>query len=178
MGTRSVRGRAHANPHPHLPRSTDNIQHISRNNMSSTSNHTTSTPSNFGALFEAALANYTKRTGQDLRKHPMATAIERCESPDSILAIFQKQSQAFDKFRNGDPKLIKWLAPVVNGLYTISTIAVASDGASIVGRPNSVFYYQRSLILASRLSPLQMSFFLALASFSLCVSLPLSLASS
>ena len=147
--------------------------------MSSTSNHATSIPSNFGALFEAALANYTKRTGQDLRKHPMATAIERCESLDSILAIFEEQSRAFDKFRNGDPKLIKWLASVINGLFAISTLAaVPSNGASLVSQPNSVLHYQRSLIFTSRRFPLQISFFLELASFSLCVSLSLFLASS
>lgn len=105
--------------------------------MSFTSNHTTFTPSNFGALFETALDNYTKRTGQDLRKHQIAAVIERCESSDSILAIFQEQSQAFDKFRNGDPKLIKWLAPVVDGLCTISSIAALGNGASLVSQPNA-----------------------------------------
>jgi len=102
--------------------------------MSSASN-TSSLPSAFETLFNTALDNYAKRTGQDLRNHPLAAAIDRCGSPDSILAIFQAQSQAFDEFRNGDPKLIKWLRPVVNGLHAISTNTVLSAGASLVS-PN------------------------------------------
>jgi hypothetical protein len=99
--------------------------------MSSAPNRT-STPSIFKALFDAALEKYTKRTGQDLRNHELARMLDRCESPDSILAIFKEQSQAFDEFRNGDPKLIKWLTPIVNGLHAISTSAAISAGASLV----------------------------------------------
>ena len=99
--------------------------------MSSAQN--TSTPSsNFQALFDTALAEYAKRTGQDLRSHPLAAEIDRCQSPDSILAIFKAQSQDFDQFRNGDLKLIKSLTPVVNGLHAISTNTVLSAGASFV----------------------------------------------
>ena len=101
----------------------------------SSASKTSSLVSNFEILFDTALAKYAKRTGQDLRNHPLAAAIDRCQSPDSILAIFQEQSQAFDEFRNGDPQLIKWLGPVVNGLHAISTNTVLSDGASLVS-PN------------------------------------------
>ena len=96
------------------------------------SSASTSAPSNFNAIFDAALSQYAKRTGQDLLKHPLATAINGCESPDAVLALFHRQSQAFHESRNGDPKLIKWLAPVVNGLYAVSTSAVLSAGASLV----------------------------------------------
>ena len=101
----------------------------------SSSSKTSSPVSYFETLFDTALAKYSKRTGQDLRNHPLAAAIDRCNSPDSILAIFREQSQAFDEFRNGDPKLIEWLGPVVNGLHAISTNTVLSDGASLVS-PN------------------------------------------
>jgi len=102
--------------------------------MSSASN--TSPPlSTFETLFNTALDMHAKRTGQDLRNHPLAAAIDRCKSPDDILAIFQAQSQAFDEFRNGDPKLIKWLKPVVNGLHTILTSTALSAGASLAS-PN------------------------------------------
>jgi hypothetical protein len=93
--------------------------------MSSTLN-TTTTTSNFEALFEAALDKFTKRTGQDLRNHPIATRIERCSSPDAILAIFQEQSLAFHEFRNGDRRLIGWLEPIINGLHAISTNTASS----------------------------------------------------
>jgi len=102
--------------------------------MSSASNTSNTIPTlpNFEPLFEAALATYTRRTGKDLQNHPLAAAIDRCQSPDEILAIFKEQSQAFDEFRNGDPKLIKWLTPIVNGLHAISTSAATSAGASLV----------------------------------------------
>ena len=96
---------------------------------------TSSLASNFETLFDTALAKYAKRTGEDLRNHPLAAAIDRCNSPDSILAIFREQSEAFDEFRNGDPKLIKWLGPVVKGLHAISTNTVLSGGAGLVS-PN------------------------------------------
>jgi len=114
-----------------LPPSTHNVQRFYHNTMSSALNRT-STPSNFEALFDTALAKYTKCTGQDLRNHELARILDRCESPDSILAIFKEQSQAFDEYRNGDPKLIRWLAPVVNVLHAISTSAAISAGASLV----------------------------------------------
>jgi hypothetical protein len=107
--------------------------------MSSTPN-TTTRSSNFTALFDVALAKYTKLTGSDLRNHLLACMINRCESPDAILVIFQEQSRAFDEFRNGDPELIKWLAPLVNGLHAISTNAVISAGASLVSPPIAVSY--------------------------------------
>jgi hypothetical protein len=102
----------------------------------------TDTASNFEALFDAALAKYKKHTGQDLCNHPLATIIDRCQSPYEILTIFQEQSRAFDEFRNGDPKLIKWLMPVVNGLHAISTSTVISTAASLVSSSlrGSVFY--------------------------------------
>jgi len=126
-------------PLPCLPVSTHNVQPPSHWTMSSTSN-TSSLSSTFETLFEIALAKYTKRTGQDLCNHPLAADIDKCKSPDDILAIFQAQSQAFDEFRNGNPKLIKWLRPVVNGLHTISTDTVASAGVSIVSSNQSVFH--------------------------------------
>ena len=99
--------------------------------MSSTPN-TTTRSSNFAALFDVALSKYIKLTGRDLRDHPFAYMIDWCESPDAVLAIFQEQSMAFDEFRNSDPKLVKWLAPLVSGLHAISTNVVISSGASLV----------------------------------------------
>ena len=118
-------------PRLRLPHSTHIVQLFCHNTMSSATTRT-STPSNFEALFDAALEKYTKRTGQDLRNYELARMLDRCESPDEILAIFKEQSQEFDKFRNDDPKLIKWLTPIVDGLHAISTSAAISAGASLV----------------------------------------------
>src|SRR6266849_6673103 len=105
--------------------------------MSSASN-TTSTSFNFEVIFNAALTEYTKRTGKDLRNHPLASEIDSCDNPESILDIFQEQAQAFDKFRKGDIKLFKWLRPVVDVLHAISTNKDFSDKASHVSPANFV----------------------------------------
>jgi hypothetical protein len=70
---------------------------------------TSFTSSNFEALYDAALEKYTEQTGKDLRNHPLAHRIERCDSPASLLAVFQEQAQTFDEFRNGDHRIINWL---------------------------------------------------------------------
>jgi hypothetical protein len=99
--------------------------------MSSASN-TISTSSNFEIIFNAALTEYTKRTGKDLCNHPLASKIDSCDNPESILVIFQEQALAFDKFRKGDTKLFKWLRPVVDVLHAISTNETLSAKASHV----------------------------------------------
>jgi len=99
--------------------------------MSSTPN-TTSSSSNFKPIFDAALIKYTQQTKIDLRNHPLASKIDECNSAESILAIFRGQAKEFDEFRNGDPKLFKWLQPVVTGLYSLSTNPALLTGVSLV----------------------------------------------
>jgi len=93
---------------------------------------TTSASLNFQALLGTALAKYTTYTGQDLRNHPLAAVIDRCNSPESILAVLREQAQAFDEFKNGDSKLIKWLTPIVNTLHAISTHPVPGAVVGLV----------------------------------------------
>ena len=96
---------------------------------------TPSTSSNFQAILDAALAEYFKKTGKDLRNHPLASEIEACDSTESMLAIFRKQASTFDDFRNGDPKLIKCLRPFVSNLYAITrspALTAAVSGVSLV----------------------------------------------
>ena len=101
-------------------RSTQSVQHLPHYSMSSASD----TSFNFERIFSAALAEYTKQTGKNLRNHPLANRIDSCNSAESILGIFEEQSQAFEIFRNSDikqSKLLKWLKPVVNVLHALST---------------------------------------------------------
>lgn len=90
------------------------------------------TTSSFETIFNAALANYTKQTGKDLRNHPLASKIDSSDGPDSILDIFQEQAQAFEEFRRGDTKLFKLLRPVVNVLHALSTEDVLRHSVSHV----------------------------------------------
>jgi hypothetical protein len=95
----------------------------------STSSQTTDASINFTAIFEAASNKYKTLTGQDLRTHPLAAELEsNNNSPDSVLGVFRKQAQALDKFRSGDDKLMKYLTPIVNIIYTFTTTAGADIG--------------------------------------------------
>jgi hypothetical protein len=109
----------------------------------SSAHYTNIIPSNFEALLDAALAKYAKQTGTDLRNHPLANVIDSCDSPDSILVIFEEQAKAFDEFRSGDSKLIKWLRPVVNALHAISTSAALGTGVGLVSSPEFFKIYHR-----------------------------------
>jgi hypothetical protein len=87
----------------------------------STSKQTTDlSTANFTAIFDAASNEYKTLTKQDLETHPFAAAFEISNSPDSVMNAFRKQAQAFDKFRKGDDKLMAWLTPIVNILFTFS----------------------------------------------------------
>lgn len=92
----------------------------------------TAPSANFEILFDAVLVKYRKQTGEDLRGHPLAARINSCDSPDSILNIFQEQAQAFEESRRSDARLFKWRIPIVNVLHALSTNAVLSDGVSLV----------------------------------------------
>ena len=97
----------------------------------STSNQTTDpSASNFDAIFDAASREYKSLTKQDLATHPLAAAIEGYNSPDAILNIFRKQTSAFDKSSKGDDKLMEYLSPIVNILFTFSE--TLGEGVSLV----------------------------------------------
>jgi hypothetical protein len=92
---------------------------------------TNQSASNFNAIFEASLIRYKSLTGQDLRTHPFAAAFDSINSPDSILKVFRKQAEALNKFRKRDDKLMAWLTPIVNILFTFS--ATLGEGIGLVG---------------------------------------------
>jgi hypothetical protein len=122
--------------------STHNIRYLPHCPMSSTSN-TTSATSNFKAFFDAALKDYTKKTGKDLcdLDHPLASKLDSCDSPDSILNVFQEQAREFGEFRKGDTKLLKWLKPIVKILHPISTNKVLGDSVSSVNPAAFINYH-------------------------------------
>jgi hypothetical protein len=98
--------------------------------MSTSIQTTGPSTSNFVAIFDAASREYKSLTKQDLATHPLAAAIEGYNSPDAILNIFRKQTSAFDKFCKGDDKLMGYLSPIVNILFTFSE--TLGEGVSLV----------------------------------------------
>ncbi|KAI0249052.1 hypothetical protein BJV78DRAFT_729027 [Lactifluus subvellereus] len=88
--------------------------------------------SNFPPIFKDALDKYKRLTKKDLQSHLLAVEFDRCDSPHAVLEIFRKQAQAFEEFRKGDDKLMKWLDPTVNVLSTLS--ATLGEGLALVVR--------------------------------------------
>jgi hypothetical protein len=86
--------------------------------------------SQFKAILDTALSEYKKKTGNDLLSSPLAKELQSCESSEAVLVIIQREAQAFDKFRDGDKGLMKWIDPSVDVLFTISSTVGA--GVSIV----------------------------------------------
>jgi len=107
---------------PTTPISPINIMSASRNKNVSVSN--------FQSIFDAAFKEYEKKTGRDLRNHPLAADFDHCDSPDAVLNMFQKQADALDQSGNSDQTLVKWLNPTVHLLYMFS--ATIAEGVSLV----------------------------------------------
>ena len=91
---------------------------------------TLASSSQFKAILDAALSEYKTKTGNDLISNPLAKELQSCESSEAVLDIIQCQAKAFDKFRDGDKWLMKWIGPSVDVLFTISSTLGA--GISIV----------------------------------------------
>jgi hypothetical protein len=98
--------------------------------MSSVNHPTDPYISNFTNIFDAASNGYRKLTKLDLRTHPLTAVLEDCDSPDALLNVFRGQACAFDEFCKGDDRLMKWLNPTVNILFTFS--ATLGEGIALV----------------------------------------------
>ncbi|KAI9436574.1 hypothetical protein H4582DRAFT_1854102, partial [Lactarius indigo] len=97
---------------------------------------TSSSPSNFQSIFNAALKAYKKKTKNDLLAHPLAAQLQACNSPTDILAILQDKVKEFDQSRSADERLSRWLNPTINILYTFS--ATLGEGVGLVFSPAKV----------------------------------------
>jgi hypothetical protein len=96
----------------------------------SSSSETLVSSSQFKAILDASLSEFKTKTGNDLTGNPLAKELKSCESSEAVLDIIQRQAKAFDKFRDGDKWLMKWIGPLVDVLFTISSTVGA--GVSIV----------------------------------------------
>ena len=84
--------------------------------------------SNFKSMLDTALAEYKKKTGNDLLAHWLAAELQTCESVDAVLDILRDQAKAFE--RSGDQRVMRWIDPLVHVLYTFS--GALGDGVSLV----------------------------------------------
>src|SRR6266852_9716183 len=88
--------------------------------MSSTGQATSPTE-NFKLIINA-LANYKKVTKIEISTSPFAADFERANSPEDILQILRGRANAFQEYRNGNPKLMGHLKPAVEIIQSFSKI--------------------------------------------------------
>ncbi|KAH9033909.1 hypothetical protein EDB85DRAFT_2274618 [Lactarius pseudohatsudake] len=105
-----------------------------------------STPS-FQPIFEKALEEYKKKTGNDLTAHPLAAEINSCDSPESILIVLQGKANELNQSRSSDDRLTKWLNPTVNILNALS--ATLGDTAGSVFPPTKIIFSGIGILLVA-----------------------------
>jgi hypothetical protein len=86
-------------------------------------------------MLDAALAEYKKKTGDDLLAHWLATELQTCDSVDSVMDILRDQAKTFEQ--SGDQKLMRWIDPLVHVLHTFSD--ALGDGVSLVHITNPIY---------------------------------------
>ena len=91
-----------------------------------------SSSSSFQALFNAALEDYTNKTGTKLLHHPLAKQLDKCDSVESISTLLQVQAREFREFQGEDGRIMKPLKRVVHVLYTFSISPVFGEGVGLV----------------------------------------------
>ena len=115
--------------------------------MSSTSHlPATSSSPNFQLIFNTALKSYETQTNRDLITHPLASQLQACDSPASILAVLQGQVDDLDQSRKTDERLTKWLSPTVNVLLTFS--ATIGRGVSLVRKGPVLSFWDHNVTMA------------------------------
>ena len=82
----------------------------------------TSSTSTIQLIIEAALADYTKKTGIDLSKTPFAAALEQSSSPEAILQLLHDRENGFKEYRDGNGGLVNCLSPAVKVIQAFSGI--------------------------------------------------------
>ena len=97
--------------------------------MSSTPSPSTSR-SNLDSIFNAALQAYKKKTGKDITSHPLASELQSCNSPDTVLAVLRTKIPSLDQSQSGEERFSKCLTPIINVLYAFT--ATLGDGVGLV----------------------------------------------
>jgi hypothetical protein len=98
------------------------------------SNHLDTLSLQFQAILDAALNEYSQKTGKDIITDPLTAKLRCCTIPDAVLNVLQEEAQAFNDFRNGNRKvqLMRKLKPTVDILLALSNSGVLGDGISLV----------------------------------------------
>ena len=131
--------------------------------MSATNQTAGPSTDNFSAIFNVASTEYQRLTGKSLDTHPFAAQLDTCQNPEAILNVLRTQAQAFNKFHEGDERLMVWLGPTIHILLKISD--TLGGGISLVSDLVH-FAHDRFEPLTIRYSHLLKLFLLGSVSFS------------
>ncbi|KAI9512018.1 hypothetical protein F5148DRAFT_158341 [Russula earlei] len=96
----------------------------------------------FQAIFDVALKEYSKKTGNDITGDPLTDRLKSCTSPEDVLCILEEKSEAFNDFRNGGRKvqLMNKLKPTVGILSALCNSAGLGNGIGLMFPPaNAIF---------------------------------------
>jgi hypothetical protein len=88
----------------------------------------------FRTLFDAALQDYQKQTGNELSKdseHPLAVQLQSCHSEDDVTNLLQERATAFDTIREKD-RMLKAIKTTVSVLTPVSGAASVVDDVGLV----------------------------------------------
>jgi len=90
--------------------------------------------SQFQAIFNAALKEYSQKTGKYIATDPITAKLRCCSSPDAVLNVLQEEAHAFNDFRNGSRKvqLMRKLKPTVDIMLALSASDVLGNGMGSV----------------------------------------------
>ncbi|KAF8486223.1 hypothetical protein DFH94DRAFT_175659 [Russula ochroleuca] len=119
--------------------------------MSSSSSHPNVSFLQFRDLFDAALREYSQKTGKDIATDPLTSRLLPCDSSDAVLSILEEQAHAFNQFRNGDRKvqLMRRLKPTIDILLGLSTSGVLGEGIGLRFPPAKAIFAGVGLLLAA-----------------------------
>jgi hypothetical protein len=93
---------------------------------------TAAASSRFQTIFQAASKSCQKQAKKDILVHPLTSQLNSCDSTSAIIAVLQDQVREFDKARDGDERLTKWLGPTVNLNVLYAFSAAVSGGVGLV----------------------------------------------
>ena len=114
-------------------------------NVMSSNSHIGASSSQFQAVFDAALNEYSRKTGKDIGSDPLTAKLQSCGSSSEVHGVLQEQAQIFDEFRNGGQKVMRKLEPTVDILLTLSNGGVLGNGIGLVSPRISIIHCGRIL---------------------------------
>ena len=103
-------------------------------NIMASSSHPNISSFQFQAVFDAALNEYSRKTGKDIDSDPLTAQLRSCRSASEVHGVLHGLAQDFDEFRNGGRKeqIMGKLKPTVDMLLTLSNGGALGNGIGLV----------------------------------------------